>query len=72
MRRGLGKPETFNFLGFTFICGNGISALRTRFCPTTERLAKRMNRDFLRSGGSNRGSTFPDGQLRIRNVGDHV
>ena len=21
MRRGLGKPETFNFLGFTFICG---------------------------------------------------
>jgi hypothetical protein len=19
--RGLGKPETFNFLGFTFICG---------------------------------------------------
>jgi RNA-directed DNA polymerase len=21
-RRGLGKPETFNFLGFTFICGN--------------------------------------------------
>jgi len=22
MRRGLGKPETFNFLGFTFICGN--------------------------------------------------
>ena len=21
-QRGLGKPETFNFLGFTFICGN--------------------------------------------------
>jgi RNA-directed DNA polymerase len=20
-RRGLGRPETFNFLGFTFICG---------------------------------------------------
>ena len=20
-KRGLGKPETFNFLGFTFICG---------------------------------------------------
>ena len=20
-RRGLGKPETFNFLGFTYICG---------------------------------------------------
>ena len=20
-QRGLGKPETFNFLGFTFICG---------------------------------------------------
>jgi RNA-directed DNA polymerase len=22
-QRGLGKPETFNFLGFTFICGTG-------------------------------------------------
>jgi hypothetical protein len=22
-RRGLGKPETFNFLGFTVICGSG-------------------------------------------------
>ena len=27
-RRGLGKPETFNFLGFTFICGK---SLRGRF-----------------------------------------
>jgi RNA-directed DNA polymerase len=24
-RRGLGKPETFNFLGFTFICGKTLS-----------------------------------------------
>ena len=24
-RRGLGKPETFNFLGFTFICGKSCS-----------------------------------------------
>ena len=24
-RRGLGKPETFNFLGFTFICGKSRS-----------------------------------------------
>ena len=24
-RRGLGKPETFNFLGFTFICGKSIN-----------------------------------------------
>jgi RNA-directed DNA polymerase len=23
-RRGLGKPETFNFLGFTFICGKSL------------------------------------------------
>ena len=29
-RRGLGKPETFNFLGFTFICG------KTRNGNTTE------------------------------------
>ena len=25
-RRGLGKPETFNFLGFTFICGRSRAA----------------------------------------------
>ena len=25
-RRGLGKPETFNFLGFTFICGKSRQA----------------------------------------------
>ena len=24
-QRGLGKPETFNFLGFTFICGKSRS-----------------------------------------------
>jgi hypothetical protein len=24
-RRGLGKPETFNFLGFTFVCGKSRS-----------------------------------------------
>ena len=24
-RRGLGKPETFNFLGFTFICGKSLT-----------------------------------------------
>ena len=27
-RRGLGEPDTFNFLGFTFVCGK---SLRGRF-----------------------------------------
>ena len=27
MRRGLGKPETFNFLGFTLICGKSRRAI---------------------------------------------
>src|SRR5215469_13799164 len=27
-RRGLGKPETFNFLGFTFICGKSLTLTR--------------------------------------------
>jgi hypothetical protein len=30
-RRGLGKPETFNFLGFTFVCGKTRSGKRFVF-----------------------------------------
>jgi RNA-directed DNA polymerase len=30
-KRGLGKPETFNFLGFTFICGRSPGAT---FCSS--------------------------------------
>ena len=37
-RRGLGKPETFNFLGFTFICGK-TRAEHFRFNRKPERTA---------------------------------
>jgi len=38
-RRGLGKPETFNFLGFTHICSWN---RRGRFCVLRQTMAKRM------------------------------
>jgi group II intron reverse transcriptase/maturase len=38
-RRGLGKPETFNFLGFTFICGK---TRRGRFLITRKSRSDRM------------------------------
>jgi group II intron reverse transcriptase/maturase len=40
-RRGLGKPETFNFLGFTLICGK---SLRGRFL-----LKRRSRRDRMKA-----------------------
>ena len=40
-RRGLGKPETFSFLGFTFICGK---SRRGRFL-----LARRTRRDRMKA-----------------------
>ena len=40
-RRGLGKPETFNFLGFTFVCGK---SLRGRFL-----LKRRSRRDRMKA-----------------------
>jgi RNA-directed DNA polymerase len=40
-RRGLGKPETFNFLGFTFICG---TSRRGNFL-----LKRRTRRDRMRA-----------------------
>src|SRR5947208_6195616 len=40
-RRGLGKPETFNFLGFTFICGK---SRRGRFL-----VKRKTRRDRMRS-----------------------
>jgi RNA-directed DNA polymerase len=40
-RRGLGKPETFNFLGFTFICGQ---SRRGKFL-----LKRRTRRDRMRA-----------------------
>jgi RNA-directed DNA polymerase len=41
VRRGLGKPETFNFLGFTFVCGR---SLRGKFL-----LLRLTRRDRLRA-----------------------
>src|SRR5499427_2279512 len=51
-RRGLGKPETFNFLGFTFICGRsrrGRFALKRksrgdRLRATLQEIKKEMQR----------------------------
>jgi RNA-directed DNA polymerase len=40
-RRGLGKPETFNFLGFTFICGK---SLRGKFL-----IKRRTRRDRMKA-----------------------
>ena len=40
-RRGLGKPETFNFLGFTFICGR---SKRGRF-----QIRRKSRRDRMRA-----------------------
>jgi group II intron reverse transcriptase/maturase len=54
-QRGLGKPETFNFLGFTFICGRNSQGkfllcrktrrdrVRARLLELTEELRRRMH-----------------------------
>ena len=43
-RRGLGKPETFNFLGFTFICGR---SRRGRFALKRKSRGDRMRATLL-------------------------
>ena len=50
-RRGLGKPETFNFLGFTFICGKtraGKFQLQRKSRRDRMRAKLRMIKDELR------------------------
>jgi RNA-directed DNA polymerase len=50
-QRGLGKPETFNFLGFTFICGksrNGNFLLKRKTRPDRMRAKLREVKDELR------------------------
>src|SRR5256886_8448452 len=54
-RRGLGKPETFNFLGFTFICGKSRKGsflikrktrpdrMRAKLQAVSQELRRRMN-----------------------------
>jgi RNA-directed DNA polymerase len=61
-RRGLGKPETFNFLGFTFICGNTRAGkfqikrktrtdrMRAKLKEIKETLRRRMHRPIPEQG----------------------
>ena len=61
-RRGLGKPETFNFLGFTFICGKSreggflikrktrADRMRAKLKQVKEGLRQRMHRTIAEQG----------------------
>jgi RNA-directed DNA polymerase len=61
-QRGLGKPETFNFLGFTFICGESRSGkfllrrktrrdrMRAKLREVKEELRRRMHRPIPEQG----------------------
>jgi group II intron reverse transcriptase/maturase len=61
-KRGLGKPETFNFLGFTFICGKSRRGnfllkrktrrdrMRGKLNEVKEELRKRMHRPIPETG----------------------
>jgi group II intron reverse transcriptase/maturase len=61
-RNGLGKPETFNFLGFTFICGRSRRGsfllkrksrrdrVRAKFKEIKEELRRRMHRPIPEQG----------------------
>jgi hypothetical protein len=61
-RRGLGKPETFNFLGFTFICGTSRQGnflvkrktrrdrMKAKLLEVKEELRRRMHRPIPEQG----------------------
>jgi hypothetical protein len=61
-QRGLGKPETFNFLGFTFICGQSrrgsflikrktrSDCLRAKLAEIKEELRQRMHQTIPEQG----------------------
>jgi RNA-directed DNA polymerase len=61
-RRGLGKPETFNFLGFTFICGRNSRGkfllcrktrrdrMRAKLLDIKEELRRRMHQSIPEQG----------------------
>jgi len=61
-RRGLGKPETFNFLGFTFICGRSRAGkflikrksrrdrMRTRLKEIKEEMQRRRHQPIPEQG----------------------
>jgi RNA-directed DNA polymerase len=60
--RGLGKPETFNFLGFTFICGKSRRGgflihrksrrdrVRAKLKEVKDKLRARMHRPLPETG----------------------
>jgi group II intron reverse transcriptase/maturase len=62
VRHGLGKPETFNFLGFTFICGRSRSGkfllkrksrrdrMRTKLKEIKEEMRRRMHQPIPEQG----------------------
>ncbi|MCS0463816.1 MULTISPECIES: hypothetical protein [Rhizobium] len=61
-KRGVGKPETFNFLGFTFICGKSRRGnfllqrktrrdrMRTKLREIKAELRRRMHRPIPEQG----------------------
>jgi RNA-directed DNA polymerase len=61
-QRGLGKPETFNFLGFTFICGKSLKGkflvtrrsrsdrVRAKLREIKEELRRRMHQPIPEQG----------------------
>jgi group II intron reverse transcriptase/maturase len=61
-RRGLGKPETFNFLGFTFICGKSKAGrflinrktrrdrMKAKLKDIKEQLRRRMHQPIAENG----------------------
>jgi Reverse transcriptase (RNA-dependent DNA polymerase) len=55
-RRGLGKPETFKFLGFVFICGK---SRRGRFLVTRKSRRDRHGREAARNQGGTATAAAP-------------
>ena len=50
-RRGLGRPETFNFLGFTFICGKTRpNRMRAKLKAIKEEMWRRIHQPIVEQG----------------------
>ena len=73
-RRGLGKPETFNFLGFTFICERNSrgqflvkrTTRRDRMRATLRRIKEELRRRMHRAYPRARGLAQAGGQRLLR------
>jgi len=80
VRRGLGKPETFNFLGFTHICGRSRSGvfqlkrqtrrdrMRARLRALKEELQRRMHEPHNKVSGCDK--SYADTAQRIAGHAD--